>query len=96
MSTADEIKERINELPKGSISKKQVNGKTYFYHRWHEDGKLKEKYIPEEDIAELKKRIDERRKLESYLRGFHSSSNSNCTYCFFRVIKCYFSLLISF
>ena len=75
MSTADEIKERINELPKGSISRKQVNGKTYFYHRWHEDGKLKEKYIPEEDIAELKKRIDERRKLESYLRGFHSSSN---------------------
>ena len=49
MSTADEIKERINELPKGSISRKQVNGKTYFYHRWHEDGKLKEKYIPEEN-----------------------------------------------
>ena len=41
-----ELEQQISNLPAGSITKKTVNGKEYFYHRWTEDKKRKEKYIP--------------------------------------------------
>ena len=69
--TRDEITERLEILPKGSISRKTVNGKVYFYHRWYENGKRKEKYIPEHDIDNLTKEIQERKKLMKELKDFH-------------------------
>lgn len=32
-----ELEQQISNLPAGSITKKTVNGKEYFYHRWTED-----------------------------------------------------------
>ena len=32
-----ELEQQISNLPAGSITKKNVNGKEYFYHRWTED-----------------------------------------------------------
>ena len=43
---AAELERLIADLPAGSITKKTVNGKEYFYHRWTEDKKRREKYIP--------------------------------------------------
>lgn len=43
---AAELEQLIADLPAGSITKKTVNGKEYFYHRWTEDKKRREKYIP--------------------------------------------------
>ena len=36
-----ELEQQISNLPAGSITKKTVNGKVYFYHRWTEDKKWK-------------------------------------------------------
>ena len=44
-----ELERQISNLPAGSITKKTVNGKDYFYHRWTEDKKRREKYIPAEE-----------------------------------------------
>ena len=33
-----ELTEQIGRLPKGYISKKTINGKTYYYHQWSEGG----------------------------------------------------------
>ena len=40
-----ELGQQISNLPAGSITKKTVSGKEYFYHRWTEDKKRKQKYI---------------------------------------------------
>lgn len=63
-----ELEARIAEFPLGSISQKQVNGKTYYYHRFKEDGKRKEKYIPESEVAALREQIDQRKTLEKQLK----------------------------
>ena len=42
---AVELERQISSLPAGSITKKTVKGKEYFYHRWTEDKKRREKYI---------------------------------------------------
>ena len=61
------LESHISQLPKGSIGKKRINGKTYFYHRWIENGKLIEKYIPKENLEALKSAIEEREKLQTIL-----------------------------
>lgn len=63
-----ELEACIAEFPIGSIGQKQVNGKTYYYHRFKEDGKRKEKYIPESEVAALREKIDQRKTLEKQLK----------------------------
>ncbi len=62
------LEERIALLPKGSIGRKTVNGKEYFYLRRTEDKKRKEKYVPADEIEALKRDIEKRKALEKELR----------------------------
>ena len=55
---------QIALLPKGSVGKKTVNGKEYFYLRWTENRKRKEKYVPADEIEALKSEIEKRKALE--------------------------------
>lgn len=50
---AAELERLIADLPAGSITKKTVNGKEYFYHRWTEDKKRREKYIPADELEDF-------------------------------------------
>ena len=70
------LKKMIAELPPGSISRKTINGKVYFYHQWQEDGKTKGYPVSEEKAAEIKIQIDRRRALQKELRGIEKKSNS--------------------
>ena len=63
-----ELEQRISNLPAGSITKKTVNGKEYFYHRWTENKKRREKYIPAEEVDSFRKQIERRRGLEKELK----------------------------
>ena len=63
-----ELEARINELPRGSVSSKTVNGHEYYYHRWYEAKRKVEKYIAAEEVQELKDRIAQRKALEKQLR----------------------------
>ncbi len=62
------LESKIASLPNGSIAKKNINGKDYYYHRIMLDGKRKEKYIMAENVQELRRKIEERRKLEQELK----------------------------
>ena len=64
-----ELEQRISNLPAGSITKKTVNGKEYFYHRWTENKKRREKYIPAEEVDSFRKQIERRRGLEKELKA---------------------------
>ena len=63
------LEAQIAGLPAGSITKKTVSGKIYFYHRWTEDKKRREKYIPEEEVPALREQIDQRKALETELKA---------------------------
>lgn len=72
----DEILKRISDLereiallPAGSITKKNVNNKEYYYHRVSQDGKRTEKYIALEDLSNLREQIEKRKELEKELKS---------------------------
>lgn len=64
-----ELEQQISNLPAGSITKKNVNGKVYFYHRWTEDKKRKEKYIPVDELENFHAQIEQRKKLDQDLKA---------------------------
>lgn len=63
-----ELEHQIAELPAGSVTKKTVNGKEYYYHRWAEEKKRREKYIPAEELDLFRKQIERRKALEKELK----------------------------
>lgn len=66
---AVELEQLIADLPAGSITKKTVNGKEYFYHRWTEDKKRREKYIPADELEDFRAQIEQRKALERELKA---------------------------
>ena len=66
---AAELERQISALPAGSVTKKTVNGKEYFYHRWTQDRKRREKYIPAGELEGFRARIERRKELERELKA---------------------------
>ena len=63
------LKQQIAELPAGSVTKKTIRGKEYFYHRWTEEKKRREKYIPTDNVDAYREKIEHRRALEAQLKS---------------------------
>lgn len=63
-----EIEQQIVALPIGSITVKRVNGKEYYYHRWTENKKRREKYLSPDDVETLREQIKHRKALETELK----------------------------
>ena len=68
----NDIEREIAVLPQGSIAKKTIKGKEYFYHRVSQGGKRVENYIRFEELSELQERILKRKALEKELRKLRS------------------------
>ena len=66
---AAELEQQIPVLPAGSITKKTVNGKEYFYHRWTENKKRREKYIPADELENFRTQIERRKELKQELQA---------------------------
>lgn len=60
--------ERISSLPQGNISYKKINGKVYPYYQWTQDGKQKTRIIKQDELQDLKEKIDYRKLLENKLK----------------------------
>lgn len=63
-----ELEKEIAMLPEGSITKKKIKEKEYYYHRITTNGKRNENYLRFEEVAELKMQIEKRKKLEKELK----------------------------
>lgn len=61
----NELNQKLEIYPKGTITTKTVKGKVYHYHRWSENGKRKEKYIAEKDLPYMIEKIKKRKELET-------------------------------
>ena len=69
------LKRQIAALPAGSISRKTINGKVYFYHQWQENGKTQGYSVSEKKATEIKAQIETRRALQKELRVLEKELN---------------------
>lgn len=76
MNKINEIQNKINKLPKGYISKKQINGKYQYYLQWNQFGKKKSKYISLSNLDLIKEQIKQRKQLEDELKQLIGSNVS--------------------
>lgn len=63
-----ELEARIAEYPRGRISRKTIRGKVRTYLQWYEDGKVHCKYVRDEDLEQVERRVDERCELQIELK----------------------------
>ena len=63
-----ELERQIALLPVGSITKKKIKGRDYYYHRVNINGKRVEEYVNPENLEELTSEIKKRKKLEKNLK----------------------------
>ena len=59
-----ELAAQISELPKGYVSKKTINGKTYYYHQWSEGGVKQSRYLHDDEVGPLSEKIERRKALQ--------------------------------
>jgi hypothetical protein len=72
-----ELEREIAVLPEGSITKKNIKGKDYYYHRVNRNGKRVENYIKFEEVSELQSQIARRKDLEKQLKKLKSQIAPN-------------------
>ena len=65
----EKILQRIDSLPKGSISVKTINGKEYEYWQFRENGKQISRRVKGVELEILREQIDERKRLEAVLKN---------------------------
>ena len=68
MNQIAELEHEIAILPEGSITKKKIKEKEYFYHRITRNGKRVENYLSFEEVPELRTQIEKRKALEKELK----------------------------
>ncbi|MDP8215430.1 MAG: hypothetical protein RAO92_02625 [Candidatus Euphemobacter frigidus] len=64
-------REKIENLPKGYISIKKINGHEYAYLAFREKNRIRSKYIGKPsspEVDEIKKQIEKRKEVESKIR----------------------------
>ncbi|MCR5402801.1 MAG: AAA family ATPase [Butyrivibrio sp.] len=65
-----EIQNEIDRLPKGGVTKKNINNTYYFYHQWKDEaGKRHYDVVAEAEFNSLKADIERRRELEKRLKA---------------------------
>lgn len=66
--------EQLSSLPKGTIRKKERNGRIYFYLAYRADGKVVSKYIGKDEsgLGELRERLERRKNIEALLKSINN------------------------
>lgn len=67
MVTLSELRTQISSLPKGNVYGKTINGKTYWYHQYFENGKRYCKLLQSDDVQKTIEQIKKRKALEEEL-----------------------------
>ena len=57
------LEEQIESLPSGSIVKKKIDNRIYYYHRFYKNSKRNEKYVAFDEVDKLKQNIEKRKEL---------------------------------
>lgn len=71
----EEIKQQIEELPVGYISKKNIHNKTRYYRQWTENGKIRSQYIKEAELEMIQDQIARRKELQQRLKELEGENS---------------------
>lgn len=74
MNGIKKLESQIAKLPKGSITKKIIQGKDRYYLQWRDGDKVKSRYLKEAELPKLSTQIAERRNLQQQLVELQVSS----------------------
>ncbi len=69
MPGIDEIEKKLSSICRGYITHRKINGKTYHYRQWTEDGRQHSVRIPDDEVEALSREIEERKTLEKELKA---------------------------
>lgn len=61
--------ESLSELPKGTVTEKQVKGNTYYYLKYRDGKKVISKYVGKKEVEEIRQQIDKRRHIETMIKS---------------------------
>ncbi len=61
--------EKLETLPKGTISEKKVKQSTYFYLKYREGKKVISRYIPQKNVEAVREQLEKRRHIETMIRS---------------------------
>lgn len=61
--------DEFDRLPKGTISEKVTNGKTYYYLKYRDGKKVVSKYISKKEIDSVRQQIEKRRHIEAMIKS---------------------------
>jgi len=67
----NDYEKKLNELPKGSLVKKQINGHSYNYLMFRENKKVITKYIKKENFDTVQEQLDRRKKIKKSLKSIN-------------------------
>ena len=70
---------RRNQLPKGFVYKKTINGKDYFYHQYSLNGQKFTRIVKSEELDQLQKDIEERVTLDKEIKELLKGGKRNIT-----------------
>lgn len=73
MERIDELLKKLDSLPDGYISKKTIKGKVYSYLQYFEEGKIVSKYVPNDKLANLEKKLALRKEIEAEVKELSAS-----------------------
>jgi len=62
------IERKLGSLPQGSIKKRKITGKIYYYLQHRVGNKVQHKYIGKNEPTDLLKQLNERKTLKSELK----------------------------
>ena len=65
----------LNQLPKGSIQKKKIRGKEYYYLQYRCGETVKSQYVKTCDIVELQKQLNRRRENLDALKSLEKTKS---------------------
>ena len=67
------LEEELSQCRNGYVSRKVINGKVRFYLQWMEDGKLKSKYIKDEELDSVRALVEHRKELQEQIKELKST-----------------------
>jgi len=68
LNAKDKIAKKLADLPQGSIKKRRISGKMYYYLQHRIGKKVHHKYLGKNEPADLLKQLNERKTLKSELK----------------------------
>ena len=68
-------RKEYENLPKGSISEKQVGERTYYYLKYRSGKKVISQYINKANISEIAEQIERRKHIEAMIKALQEELN---------------------